>query len=137
MHRDLKPSNIFFSLEGTVKVGDFGLVTGTSFSGSQTSLQGEAKSQSASSTNRCSSTYYLSAGLKPPVDDSIRHTGNIGSHFYMGPEQAAGKKYDQKVDIYSLGVIFFELHHPFETDMERVKVSPRRERALLLLCGIL
>ena len=62
-------------------------------------------------------------GLKPLVDESIRHTGNIGSHFYMGPEQAAGKKYDQKVDIYSLGVIFFELHHPFETDMERVKVK--------------
>lgn len=61
-------------------------------------------------------------GLKPPVDDSIRHTGNIGSHFYMGPEQTAGKKYDQKVDIYSLGVIFFELHYPFVTEMERVKV---------------
>ena len=69
-------------------------------------------------------------GLKPPVDESIRHTGNIGSHFYMGPEQAAGKKYDQKVDIYSLGVIFFELHHPFETDMERVKV-----KAIIITCS--
>ena len=68
------------------------------------------------------------------MDESIRHTGNIGSHFYMGPEQAAGKKYDQKVDIYSLGVIFFELHHPFETDMERVKVSPQRERELCFCC---
>ena len=65
---------------------------------------------------------YDFSGLKPPVDDGIRHTGNIGSHFYMGPEQAAGKRYDQKVDIYSLGVIFFELHYPFVTEMERVKV---------------
>ena len=72
---------------------------------------------------QCTCTSHVCAGLKPPGDDSIRHTGNIGSHFYMGPEQAAGKKYDQKVDIYSLGVIFFELHYPFDTEMERVKVA--------------
>ena len=65
---------------------------------------------------------YPPTGVKPLPDEGKRHTGNIGSHFYMGPEQAAGKKYNQKVDIYSLGVIFFELHYPFNTDMERVKV---------------
>lgn len=104
MHRDLKPSNIFFSLEGNIKVGDFGLVTSSVYGGLQNS--------------------YLS--LKSLGEDQQhrqQHTGNLGSHFYMSPEQMSGKKYDQKVDIYSLGVIFFELHYPFSTDMERAKVT--------------
>lgn len=53
---------------------------------------------------------------------SRRHTGNIGSHFYMSPEQMNSFQYDHKVDIFSLGVILFELNYPFTTEMERVKV---------------
>ena len=101
MHRDLKPSNIFFSLGGEIKVGDFGLVTSSVYGGLQNS--------------------YLT--LKGLGDDQHRqHTGNLGSHFYMSPEQVSGKRYNKKVDIFSLGVIFFELHYPFLTDMERAKV---------------
>lgn len=106
MHRDLKPSNIFFSLEGNIKVGDFGLVTSTTYGGLHNS-------------------YLALKGLVGPGGEEQghrQHTGNLGTHLYMSPEQVSGKKYDHKVDIYSLGVIFFELHYPFSTDMERAKV---------------
>lgn len=63
---------------------------------------------------------FSSAALTAVAED--HHTGNIGSHFYMSPEQTLGVRYDQKVDIFSLGVIFFELHYPFHTEMERAQV---------------
>ncbi|XP_052269812.1 eukaryotic translation initiation factor 2-alpha kinase-like isoform X4 [Dreissena polymorpha] len=93
MHRDLKPSNIFFSLDGVVKMGDFGLVTAL------TDEQNEV----------------LLAG-----DPFKKHTAQVGTQLYMSPEQMSGKKYSAKVDIFSLGVILFELLYPFATQMERV-----------------
>jgi serine/threonine protein kinase len=55
-------------------------------------------------------------------NDNIQYTSNIGTHFYISPEQLHGLQYDQKVDVFSLGVIFFELNYPFVTEMERAKV---------------
>jgi translation initiation factor 2-alpha kinase 3 len=93
IHRDLKPSNIFFSLDGQIKVGDFGLV------------KDEEESRDASN------------GL-----NSLRgHTKEVGTRLYMSPEQLSGQKYNYKVDIYSLGLIFFELLVYFSTDMERIR----------------
>ena len=40
----------------------------------------------------------------------------------MSPEQLSGKRYNEKVDIFALGIIFFELNCPFSTEMERFKV---------------
>ena len=37
--------------------------------------------------------------------------------------QMEGRAYSYKVDIYSLGIIFFELFYPFSTQMERIMVS--------------
>jgi len=49
-----------------------------------------------------------------------------GTHFYMSPEQMAGVRRPrdqiQKLDVFALGVTFFELCCPFSTDMERFKV---------------
>ncbi|XP_018333470.1 eukaryotic translation initiation factor 2-alpha kinase [Agrilus planipennis] len=97
IHRDLKPSNIFFSLEGQIKIGDFGLVTTMDDAPPFPSIN--------------SSPAILSNG----------YTQAVGTKLYMSPEQYKGEKYDYKVDIYSLGVIFFELLIPFFTEMERVK----------------
>ncbi|XP_067884870.1 eukaryotic translation initiation factor 2-alpha kinase 3 isoform X2 [Heterodontus francisci] len=96
MHRDLKPSNIFFTLDDVVKVGDFGLVT---------AMDQEEEEGS----------------ILTPMPVYARHTGQVGTKLYMSPEQISGNTYSHKVDIFSLGLILFELLYPFSTQMERVQ----------------
>lgn len=55
----------------------------------------------------------------PSNSTSDRHTNQVGTQLYMSPEQLMGKPYNYKVDIYSLGIILFELLVPFGTHMER------------------
>ncbi|CAG9112590.1 unnamed protein product [Plutella xylostella] len=97
IHRDLKPSNIFFAPDGKVKVGDFGLVTAMADS----SQDGD--------------------GPPDALDVHQRHTYRVGTHLYMSPEQLRGRRYSYKVDIYSLGLVLFELLQPFGTEAERVR----------------
>ncbi|XP_008060808.1 eukaryotic translation initiation factor 2-alpha kinase 3 [Carlito syrichta] len=96
MHRDLKPSNIFFTMDDVVKVGDFGLVT---------AMDQDEEEQM----------------VLTPMPAYARHTGQVGTKLYMSPEQIHGTNYSHKVDIFSLGLILFELLYPFSTQMERVR----------------
>uniref|UniRef100_A0A1B0BSV7 Protein kinase domain-containing protein n=1 Tax=Glossina palpalis gambiensis TaxID=67801 RepID=A0A1B0BSV7_9MUSC len=98
IHRDLKPMNIFISKCGLIKVGDFGLVTGMA-----------DKPNMIRNDETCSSS------------SRSHHTQGVGTTPYMSPEQLRGLPYNHKVDIYSLGLIFFELLVYFGTDMERSK----------------
>eukprot|EP00092_Neocalanus_flemingeri_P023955 GFUD01025986.1.p1 GENE.GFUD01025986.1~~GFUD01025986.1.p1 ORF type:complete len:1103 (+),score=344.15 GFUD01025986.1:320-3310(+) len=100
VHRDLKPSNIYFSPEGIIKIGDFGLVT-----------DGEL-GQSGDSHH----TPSHSRGVE------CQHTDQVGTQTYMSPEQLLQKPYNHKVDIFSMGLIFLELLMPFSTQMERINV---------------
>ncbi|XP_054167249.1 eukaryotic translation initiation factor 2-alpha kinase-like [Oppia nitens] len=103
MHRDLKPSNIFFSMDGNIKIGDFGLVTATA-------ADEEIHTPDVSSDD--SNCFILNRS-------SSSHTNCVGTQLYMSPEQIRNQPYSHKVDIFSMGIILFELLVPFNTEMER------------------
>jgi serine/threonine protein kinase len=47
-------------------------------------------------------------------------TYNIGTETYASPEQLSKSDYNEKTDIYSLGIIYYELLNHFDTQMERI-----------------
>lgn len=49
-------------------------------------------------------------------------TIGIGTPAYSSPEQLRKDEYDEKTDMYSLGIIMMELYYPFGTRMERARV---------------
>lgn len=110
IHRDLKPGNIFFALDGQIKIGDFGLVTDMN----EMPIDPLTSSSSNSSAN-LGDFDFTSISHK-------KHTQRVGTSLYMSPEQSKGLAYNYKVDIYSLGLIFFELLNFFNTETERFKV---------------
>eukprot|EP00936_MAST-01D_sp_MAST-1D-sp1_P000141 g141.t1 len=124
IHRDLKPSNIFKGEDNTLKLGDFGLArtTNSHISGSHASV---ASSPRNVVHKRASDVGNLASALLS------KNTQGVGTALYMSPEQMQGREYDAKTDMYSLGVVLFELlHPPFATTMERYKVSNVLQRSL-------
>ncbi|CAL1296337.1 unnamed protein product [Larinioides sclopetarius] len=119
IHRDLKPVNIFLDSNDHVKIGDFGLAT-------------DVISKSAVNDTSCIDLEPLS---RSEVVDGTQ-TGRVGTTFYVAPEITASGKvsYSQKVDIYSLGIIFFEMCYPPPvTLMERnIIISDLRLREVKL-----
>ena len=88
VHRDLKPANIKLTPEGKVKVLDFGLAK--AFESSTTSSGGPTNS--------------------PTLTLASTRAGVIlGTAAYMSPEQARGIPADKRADIWSFGVVLFEM----------------------------
>lgn len=109
IHRDLKPRNIFLREEGLhVKVGDFGLATDEIIS---SPLPDDPVPSPDSFATRIVRTGSV-------LSD---HTTGVGTSTYAAPEQLKGSEYNTKCDIYSLGIILFELFQKCDTEMERMK----------------
>ncbi|KAG7210245.1 hypothetical protein KM043_011793 [Ampulex compressa] len=114
IHRDLKPVNIFLDSNDHVKIGDFGLATTNILSSLAQTVDAEKESQ------------FIEKGTSFDTEELGSLTGQVGTALYVAPELSAKTTkaiYNQKVDIYSLGVIFFEMcYKPLTTGMERVKI---------------
>ncbi|MGH9460178.1 MAG: protein kinase domain-containing protein [Vicinamibacteria bacterium] len=90
IHRDLKPANVKITPKGTVKVLDFGLAK---------ALEGEAGRGSSPDLSQ-----------SPTLSAAATAAGVImGTAAYMSPEQARGQAVDRRADIWSFGVVLYEM----------------------------
>lgn len=118
LHRDLKPGNIFITSKGEIKIGDFGLATLHDDDSQSVSLAGK-HAWTDKKTNRKNSFE------KTPNNF---HSSKIGTPFYTAPEQENSNTYDNKADVYSLGVILFELLNCFKTAHEKIRTFQELKR---------
>jgi eukaryotic-like serine/threonine-protein kinase len=94
IHRDIKPENVFITPEGLVKLLDFGLAR----------IASDALAGVTVETGR------------PLITGAGVFLGSVG---YMSPEQVSGSPADHRSDVFSLGVVLFEMvagQSPFRRD---------------------
>ena len=102
IHRDIKPQNLFIDDNLNIKIGDFNISVAKNAYFAQKFLQ----------SNNVNNLNKLLCGYT-----------DAGTDGYMAPEIKFGK-YDEKVDVYSMGIIFFELSYrckPYQYGVQKEK----------------
>jgi serine/threonine protein kinase len=120
VHRDLRPANVMFRPDGSIVVIDFGIAS-VSHS-NQLGIPARVESVPAEGRHVGSlKATYLDRLCMTAADKETKTIRKVGTPLYSSPRQLSGLGSVAADDIYSLGVIMYEVFAGFKTEMEKAK----------------